>query len=118
MRISDWSSDVCSSDLSRRRRRDWCGGGLGPAERAERVDVGRRAEEDAHADGDGEAAGEHGDLEAGAEGEHRIRRFGRRATGPGPPLPDRPTGRAAPAPPDHGSESAEHTSEPKSLMRN
>src|SRR3546814_76187 len=26
MRISDWSSDVCSSDLGSRARCDWCGG--------------------------------------------------------------------------------------------
>src|SRR3546814_6682024 len=42
MRISDWSSDVCSSDLSRRDRADGAGPGTGARSRGE-LDASARA---------------------------------------------------------------------------
>src|SRR3546814_7271218 len=68
MRISDWSSDVCSSDLHRRlalrfrpdRQVEAVGGAGGVVDRADQPAVGQIARGgDIVADGDAEAGGAH-----------------------------------------------------------
>src|SRR3546814_9672928 len=99
MRISDWSSDVCSSDLTRRR--------TGEA---------------------GEEAGDHGLRTAGDDGTrravdrlpHLALRAAARAAGDRAFPPDPSPSQAPVAPPDRRHQprrSEEHTSELQSLMR-
>src|SRR3546814_7196704 len=98
MRISDWSSDVCSSDLSAGpcRRSAWHRGGRGASPADEfRGRAGRRARK----------------FRAGARGpaEKNHRRAARGGRGRARSHPASPAGGAA--------RSEEHTSELQSLMR-
>src|SRR3546814_2817406 len=116
MRISDWSSDVCSSDLHRPRQGERAGGhrrraarGGGEGGRRGRAQKGRQE------------AGEEGHQEQGQGEGRRRRRCGGRGRGrrrgltPGPArvLRDAPGG----APQHEVLRSEEHTSELQSLMR-
>src|SRR3546814_4284489 len=114
MRISDWSSDVCSSDLPvGRRRQDHRG--VAPSEErrrqavqdAVRPDRGRRASAQVSSRPAGVRF--HGGLPAVVD---RARHDAQRQ--PGYPPEGRVAGRV-PASADRGSE--EHTSELQSLMR-
>src|SRR3546814_3278928 len=100
MRISDWISDVCSSDLADPRRRG-----------DRHVAPPRRAADDA-------AGGARGARTRGrrahARAQHRQRRIAARVRAAGrnrPSLPRRARGTGA------GERSEEHTSELQSLMR-
>src|SRR3546814_10506214 len=94
MRISDWSSDVCSSDLHAARPR---GGGI------DAVEIGERRL------GGGEAL-------RGLEHRQRAGR-GRLGLGRGPAVARTHQAQLGEAAIQHGARSEEHTSELQSLMR-
>src|SRR3546814_1480136 len=95
MRIRDWSSDVCSSDLARSRRRDRPGVRAGPAE------LFHQPERAARPLGAGAGA-------PAARRDGRVNRRTGRRNGPESKLRRRPV---------HAGRSEEHTSELQSLMR-
>src|SRR3546814_9803057 len=119
MRISDWSSDVCSSDLCEHRRRQ--GEDRGAARRAGHPEVlARRPGE--------EAAGVRGGAGGRAPGARRAARAlgGGAATGDAAEPPARRPARATRTGVgsagvvrggERGARSEEHTSELQSLMR-
>src|SRR3546814_6523475 len=92
MRISDWSSDVCSSDLRDARQSDGVAQ-RAPADAAERADVAHLG----HA--------RHQRREQQRHDQHEDQRQEQLAEGPGDPVHD------------HFHRSEEHTSELQSLMR-
>src|SRR3546814_10497041 len=96
MRISDWSSDVCSSDLERRNLRLACRSLFGDAAAEQGSDGagGQRAP--------GKGRKERGRFIAGRHG--FVRRPGRSRRRDDPPV-------------SHSPRSEEHTSELQSLMR-
>src|SRR3546814_9027377 len=117
MRISDWSSDVCSSDLEPRRRDDPARGARGIARDArglqQRVET-RPAVGDARGDG----AGAQDALERHRRPRRRARQADRRdrtaaEKSRGVPAPWNSTGQGL-----FALRSEEHTSELQSLMRN
>src|SRR3546814_7170758 len=100
MRISDWSSDVCSSDL---------------AGRAQRLVAAEQLHDLVDDDGDGQAdQGDRQELVAAGEGQQFFEIHGGRArAGRRPGIVAQPAGRT----PVALVRSEEHTSELQSLMR-
>src|SRR3546814_3654988 len=119
MRISDWSSDVCSSDLRQDRRVRLVGDHARPLvdlhERAGHRDAALR-EDDAVL-----ALLHFADERAGRQGRRGVHREGldQREEGPHPPARRRVSvdGKDRPAGQEGGERSEEHTSELQSLMR-
>src|SRR3546814_7130024 len=101
MRISDWSSDVCSSDLGAPQRRR--------LEHGTELEVG----EVRRADGEGVALDVEVDLQQGAA--RRVR--GQLEEARGGARRDRQPGEHGQAPVAAAGRSEEHTSELQSLMR-
>src|SRR3546814_8546781 len=104
MRISDWSSDVCSSDLYRQ-----CQGPCRP-DPADRAGQGRTR----RGQGTDNAGGAARGRERRRQPPHAVRRGGARAVHAGRDVGGAGGGVRAP----RGGRSAEHTYEIQSLMRN
>src|SRR3546814_8581592 len=114
MRISDWSSDVCSSDLAEHgERRPEFVGGIGRQATLRGIGLGEAVEGAVHGIDQGpylarQAVGReaHGEV-SGTDRRRLARGTGERAQAPCADEPDEDQGR-----------SEEHTSELQSLMRN